>query len=192
MLSTCVWPSVGSTCKPLLTFLERKSIVQQAKRDGQESFPSISQSSGTYMPIEEGEGGIPPQAPISYLVTYGLFETLMYCDPPPQAGNPMSMYALEGNEKEPFSQGFAMFAQHVCHAILRGRGNPRSRTVWYIIHHIESNGRRLPPGQLFPTIAFTIVFSFRPFTEPRGGLCGKKGSFFVRTSECTHAWGGWA
>ena len=28
-------------------------------------------------------GGIPPQAPISYLVSYELFETLMYCDPPP-------------------------------------------------------------------------------------------------------------
>ncbi len=30
-------------------------------------------------------GGIspPPQAPISYLVTYELFETLMYCVPPP-------------------------------------------------------------------------------------------------------------
>ncbi len=39
------------------------------------------------------EGGGSPQAPISYLVTYELFETLMYCDPPPQARNPMEMYA---------------------------------------------------------------------------------------------------
>ncbi len=28
-------------------------------------------------------GGLPPQPPISYLVTYELFETLMYCVPPP-------------------------------------------------------------------------------------------------------------
>ena len=28
-------------------------------------------------------GGIPPQEPISYLVTYKLFESLMYCVPPP-------------------------------------------------------------------------------------------------------------
>ncbi len=27
-------------------------------------------------------GGIPLQPPISYLVTYKLFETLMYCVPP--------------------------------------------------------------------------------------------------------------
>ncbi len=41
--------------------------------------------------MEGGEGGDPPQAPISYLVTYDLFETLMYCDPP-QARNPTEMY----------------------------------------------------------------------------------------------------
>ncbi len=78
----------------------------------------------------------------------------MYCDPPPQARNPMSMYALEGNEKEPFSQGFAMFAQHVCHAILRGRGNPRSRTVWYIIHHTRE---QRPPPPSRPTFSYNCV-----------------------------------
>ncbi len=35
----------------------------------------------------QGGGGMggnsPPQPPISYLVTYELFETLMYCVPPP-------------------------------------------------------------------------------------------------------------
>ena len=46
------------------------------------------------MPMEGGRGGDPPpQAPISYLVTYELFETLMYCDPTPHARNPMGMYA---------------------------------------------------------------------------------------------------
>ena len=33
--------------------------------------------------MEGGGGGYPPQSPISYLVTYELFEALMYCDPPP-------------------------------------------------------------------------------------------------------------
>ncbi len=45
--------------------------------------------------MEGGEGGDPPQAPISYLVTYELFETLMYSTvTPPQARNPMDMYGL--------------------------------------------------------------------------------------------------
>ncbi len=35
-------------------------------------------------------GGIPPQEPISYLVTYKLFESVMYCVPPPYHSNPSS------------------------------------------------------------------------------------------------------
>ncbi len=37
-----------------------------------------------------GIGGIPPQQPISYLVTYELFETLMYSTVPPKHSNPRS------------------------------------------------------------------------------------------------------
>ncbi len=36
-------------------------------------------------------GEFPPQPPISYLVTYELFETLMYCVPP-QALKPVATY----------------------------------------------------------------------------------------------------
>ncbi len=47
------------------------------------------------------KGGIPPQAPISYLVTYELFETLMYCVPPPsQPLKPKLIYGLGGGGPE--------------------------------------------------------------------------------------------
>ncbi len=53
------------------------------------------------MSTEGGDGGDPPQAPISYLVTNELFETLMYCDTPhphPQAHNPTEMYGSDNLE----------------------------------------------------------------------------------------------
>ena len=43
-------------------------------------------------------GGSPPQAPISYLVMCELFETLMFCDPPPpKPETPWGIYACKPN-----------------------------------------------------------------------------------------------
>ncbi len=41
-----------------------------------------------YLSMERGKGESPPQAPISFLVTYELFKTLMHCDNPPSPPSP--------------------------------------------------------------------------------------------------------